>query len=55
MNKVRFMLQESGLPKKIWIEVAATTCYLINRSPSMALNFKVPEELWSIHHLVMII
>jgi hypothetical protein len=30
-----------------WVEVASTTCYLNNRSPSIALNKKTPIEVWS--------
>lgn len=47
MNKVRSMLSESDLELKFWAEAAATSVYLINRSPSSALDFKVPEELWT--------
>ena len=47
MNKVRCMLSESGLEKKFWAEAASTAVYLINRSPSYVLEFKVPEELWT--------
>jgi len=47
MNKVRSMLSESGLDKKFWAEAAATSVYLINRSPSSALENKIPEELWT--------
>ena len=41
------MLADSGLPKTFWADAAATACYLINRSPSTALNFKVPEYMWT--------
>lgn len=47
MNKVRSMLSESGLELKFWAEAAATVVYLINRSPSSALEFKIPEEMWT--------
>ena len=47
MNKVHSMLSESGLGVSFWAEAAATSVYLINRSPSSALDFKVPEELWT--------
>ncbi|RDX65297.1 hypothetical protein CR513_56059, partial [Mucuna pruriens] len=39
------MLSNVGLPKLFWGEVAHTTCYLINRSQSIALGFKTPREL----------
>ena len=47
LNKVRCMLSESGLDKKFWAEATATTCYQINRSPSLSINFKTPEHMWT--------
>ncbi|XP_073039067.1 uncharacterized protein [Primulina eburnea] len=47
MDKVRCMLNESGLPNNFWAEAASTACYLINRSPSSAIEFLVPEMKWS--------
>ena len=47
MDKVRCIMVDSGLSKRFWAEVVATACYLINRSPSSALNFKTLMELWN--------
>lgn len=47
MEKVRCMLSNAHLPKSFWAEVAATTCFLINRSPSTAIEKKTPKEVWS--------
>ena len=41
------MLTEAGLEQNFWAEAASTAAYLINRSPSSAVNFKLPEEIWS--------
>ena len=38
LNKVRSMLSESGLSKAFWAECASTAIYLINRSPSSAID-----------------
>ena len=46
MEKVRCMLNESGLGEEFWAEAAATAAYLINRSPASAIDHNVPEELW---------
>lgn len=46
MEKVRCMLDESGLEEKFWAETAATAAYLINRSPASAVDHNVPEQLW---------
>ena len=41
------MLLGSSLKKTFWIEAAMTAVYLINRSPTKALEKgKVPAELW---------
>lgn len=47
MNKVKCMLFQSGMPTRFWAKAASTACYLINMSPSSALCFKVPNEVWS--------
>lgn len=47
LEKVRCMLLSSGLPKIFWGKAVKTASYLINRSPSSAIHFKTPEEMWS--------
>lgn len=46
MEKVRCLLDESGLEEKFWAEAVATSVYIINRTPSSAIDFNIPEELW---------
>ncbi|KAG8500695.1 hypothetical protein CXB51_002843 [Gossypium anomalum] len=47
MEKVRCMLSNANLPKSFWVEAASTACFLINRSPSVAIEKKTPQEVWS--------
>jgi len=47
MEKARSMLSGASLEQKFWAEVVATTCYLVNRSPTSALVGKTPMEVWS--------
>lgn len=47
VDKIRCMLAEAGLEKKFWAEAASTTVYLINRTPSASIGFKIPKEVWS--------
>ena len=37
------MLSNAGL----WAEAASAACYLINRSSNSAIDFKIPEEVWT--------
>ena len=53
LDKVRCILSESRLPKKFWTEATNTTCYLINRSPSSAIYFKTPIEMWTKQKIVI--
>ncbi|KAG8503716.1 hypothetical protein CXB51_001714 [Gossypium anomalum] len=46
MEKVRCMLSNANLPKSFWAEVASTACFLINRSPSIAIEKKTPQEIF---------
>ncbi|KAG8474672.1 hypothetical protein CXB51_031137 [Gossypium anomalum] len=46
MEKVRCMLSNANLSKSFWAEAAFTACFLINRSPSVAIEKKTPQEEW---------
>ena len=46
IEKVRCLLNESGLDESFWAEAASTAVYIINRSPASAIDHNVPEELW---------
>jgi transposase InsO family protein len=47
VEKVRCMLRMAKLPKSFWAEAVQTACYLINRSPSVQLDFDIPEIVWT--------
>ena len=47
MDKVRSMLHETGLGAEFWAEAASTAVYIINRLPGSAIDFEVPEALWT--------
>ena len=40
-------VENDYLPKLFWGEVVVTACYLINRSPSVPLDFDIPERVWT--------
>ncbi|KAG8478904.1 hypothetical protein CXB51_028750 [Gossypium anomalum] len=44
IEKVRCMLSNANLLKSFWAEAASTACFLINRSPSVAIEKKTPQE-----------
>ncbi|KAG8496232.1 hypothetical protein CXB51_009224 [Gossypium anomalum] len=44
MEKVQCMLSNANLPKSFWAEAASTACFLINRSLSVAIEKKTPQE-----------
>jgi hypothetical protein len=46
-GKKRSMLSGVGLGQEFWAEEVGTACYLVNRSPSLALDDKTPHEVWS--------
>lgn len=47
LERVRCMLSNSNLPRVFWGEAVNTTAYIISRSPSSALKFKTPQEVWT--------
>ena len=40
------MRLNAGLLKVFWAEIINTANFIINRSPSLAIDFKIPEEVW---------
>ena len=47
MEKERRMLSGTELGQNFWAEAVDTACYLVNRSPSSALEDKTPHEVWT--------
>jgi hypothetical protein len=47
LERTRTMLKASDLRKPLWAEVVNTVCYVINRSPSTAIEMKTPMEMWT--------
>ena len=46
-ERARSMRIHVGLPKMFWAEAVNTAPYLINRGPSIPLDGKIPEGVWS--------
>ena len=47
MERARSMLNGVELGQEFWVEAVDTACYLVNRSPSSALEDKTPQEVWT--------
>ena len=45
LERARSMLGNANLGQELWEEDVSTVGYLINRSPSMAIDCKIPEEV----------
>ena len=41
------MLSGAGLGQEFWAEALDTACYLVNGSPSSALEDKTPQVVWT--------
>ena len=46
LEQTRSMLSNSGLPNEFWAEAVNTAAYLVNLSPSSAIDSKTPFEKW---------
>ncbi|KAH7849584.1 hypothetical protein Vadar_019987 [Vaccinium darrowii] len=46
-ERARCMRLNARLSKVFWAEAVNTACFLINKSPSSAIDFKIPQEVWS--------
>jgi hypothetical protein len=42
----RALLKQRGMPAVFWGEAVVTTVYILNRSPTKALNGRMPYEAW---------
>ncbi len=56
VEKARCMLHDASLGARFWAEAVSTAVYLLNRSPTRALEGQTPYEAWygsrpSLHHL----
>ena len=47
VEKIKCMLRIANLPKSFWGEAVVTAYYLINSSPSIPLDFDIPERVWT--------
>nr|GEV70797.1 Gag-Pol polyprotein [Tanacetum cinerariifolium] len=47
LERARAMLETASLGKLFWAKAVNTTCYVINRSPSTAVELKTPIEIWT--------
>lgn len=46
LERVRCMLLTSGADKRFWGEAVSTAATVINKSPSSAISFDIPDNLW---------
>jgi len=49
LERVRCMIIHARLSKSFWAKAVSTAAYVINRSPSAAIGFKTPYEMWTDH------
>ena len=47
LERAHCLLSNAGLSRDFWVEAVNTACYLVNCSPSTAIDCKTPYEVWS--------
>ncbi|KAL4032229.1 hypothetical protein IC575_005297 [Cucumis melo] len=47
LERTRAMLGAAGLKKAFWAEAVNTACYIVNHSPSTAIELKTPMQMWT--------
>ncbi|PNX70081.1 copia-type polyprotein, partial [Trifolium pratense] len=47
MNMVRSMMSGMSVPKRFWPEAVVWATHVINRSPTLSVKDRTPEEAWS--------
>lgn len=45
-ESAKSMLKAKDLPSDFWVEAASTVAFLVNRSPTKAVDEKTPKEAW---------
>ena len=46
-ERARSIRLHAGLPKTSWANVISTAAYLINRGPTVPMEFSLSKEIWS--------
>lgn len=46
-KRVKYLLSHVELPFSIWSEVLSTIVHVLNLSPCLPLQYKVPQKIWS--------
>jgi hypothetical protein len=49
VGMARPLLKQRGIPTVFWGEAVVTVVYILNRSPTKALNDRTPYEAWHGH------
>ena len=47
LERTRVMLRTASLAKSFWAEAVRTACYVINQSPSTAIDQKITMKMWT--------
>ena len=47
-ERARSIRLHAGLPKIFWADAISTATYLINRGPSVSMEFRLPEEFGAV-------
>ena len=53
VERAKCMRLNVGLPKVFWAETIDTTSFIINRSSSSAIDFKIPERFGQVDQLII--
>ena len=46
-ERARNMRLHAGLPKTFWADTVSTAAYLVNRGPSVLMEFRLLKKVWS--------
>lgn len=49
MDRVRCLLSDSLVPKRLRVEFVSYTVFILNRCPHTSINFETPVQRWTKH------